>query len=223
MTTHTRRNSEPSLWEQAIQLWRDLVLGYGRSIDMMRWGWMRALEHRGAMHWVRDLEELVRRAIRADAEDCDLPPLRPRAPCRPGRRRQEGRKQEGCDRRPASPGDMPGFDARDETTWQVSFRMIKPAPRPRGKYKRSPYAERRPCIPLARRIEALRRVIHFPRDYVRRYARRLARIEQARLRALAEYIAQHAASAPVLNTPPRQVTAGAGAPTPPSAKHVEPG
>jgi hypothetical protein len=71
MTQRSTRNSEPSLWEQAVQLWNDLVLGFGNSALLMRWGSMRALYHRALGYTLRDLEKLVRRAIRADAEDLD--------------------------------------------------------------------------------------------------------------------------------------------------------
>src|SRR5215213_722882 len=80
MATRTTRISLPSLWEQAVTLWNNLVLGFGHPHDLMRWGWMRALEHRALGHWLRDLEKLVRRAIRADASELDLPPLKRRAP-----------------------------------------------------------------------------------------------------------------------------------------------
>jgi hypothetical protein len=79
MTTQPARNSLPGLWEQAVTLWRDLVLSFGHPHDLIRWGWMRALEHRALGHWLRDLESHVRRAIRADARELDLPALGPPA------------------------------------------------------------------------------------------------------------------------------------------------
>src|SRR5690349_21519732 len=173
MTRQSKRNSFPGLWEQAVSLWNNLVLGFGHPHDLMRWGWMRALEHRALGQWIRDLETLVRRAIRADARELDLPPLKPRAP-RP--------KQPP----PRSNEDMPRFRrsySDDCTTWKVSFRMSVAGPRKRrGPRKRSEPAERRRCRNLAFRIEALRRAINHRKDYVLRYARRLAYIAAANVR-----------------------------------------
>jgi hypothetical protein len=104
---------------------------------------MRALYHRALGHELRDLERLVRRAIRADARELDLPPPRPRAK-RPPRRQDN----------PQSQDDMPRFRrsySDDCTTWKVSFRMSAPAPgKHRGKRKRKPRADydpdqKRPC------------------------------------------------------------------------------
>jgi hypothetical protein len=61
------RNAPPSLWEQAVQLWNDLVLGFGHPVDLVRWVFIRALEHRALGYWLRNLEDIVRRAIRTDA------------------------------------------------------------------------------------------------------------------------------------------------------------
>src|SRR5690349_25174970 len=61
------RNSPPTLWEQAVQLWNDLVLGFGHPHDLIRWVFMRRLYHRALGYAIRELETHVRRAIRADA------------------------------------------------------------------------------------------------------------------------------------------------------------
>ena len=185
MATHTGRNSPPTLWEQAVQLWKDLVAGFGHQHDLMRWGRMRALYHRVLGHELRELESHVRQAIRADADDLELPPLKPvvKRPARP---------------QPTSNADMPRFRQSyndDCETWKVSFRMSE---RERGpsymSYRRRPPnpdpEAMRPCRTFAFRIEALRRAINFRGDYVRRYALRLARIEEARLRVMAEHIAR---------------------------------
>ncbi len=217
-TTQTTRNSLPSLWEQAVQLWRDLVLGFGHPHDLIRWGWMRALYHRALGHELRDLERLVRRAIRADARELDLPPLKPRAK-RPPRRQDN----------PQSHEDMPRFRrsySDDCTTWKVSFRMSAPAPgKHRGERKRKPRADydpdqKRPCRNYAFRIEALRRAINDRDDYVRRYARRLARLEAARIEAVCAPMRRY------LEEKSRQAAASPEAAPPPpprNAKHVEPG
>jgi hypothetical protein len=206
MTQRSTRNSEPSLWEQAVTLWNELVLGFGNSALLMRWGVMRALEHRALGHWLRDLEKLVRRAIHADAEDLDLPPLKPRAP-RPKRQPNKGTP---CIRH-AEP-DLPA-------TWTASFHM---QPLRRGKPRtcaRKDPAERRPCRGYAIRIEALRRVIVYRDEYVLRYARRLARIAEANAKAQAEKLR------PYLEDNPRHAAASEpeSLPTLRSSKHVEPG
>ncbi|HEV7691839.1 MAG TPA: hypothetical protein VGO52_13475 [Hyphomonadaceae bacterium] len=208
----TTRNSLPSLWEQAVTLWRDLVLGFGHPHDLMRWGWMRALEHRALGHWLRDLEKLVRRAIRADASELDLPALKTRA-----RRRKPGPPQSS---EVMANEDMPRFRrsySDDCTTWKVSFRMSAAAPgKHRGPRKRSEPSEKRRCRPLAFRIEALRRAINHRADHALRYARRLARIAEANVRALTEALKAYDPSPPATDTALSEAT-------PRNAKHVEPG
>jgi hypothetical protein len=207
MTTRTTRNSLPSLWEQAVTLWNELVLGFGHPHDLMRWGWMRALYHRALGHTLRDLEKLVRRDIRADARELDLPALKPRTP----------RRKPGL---PRSNEDMPRFRrsySDDCETWKVSFRMRAPTPgKHRGPRKRSEPAERRPCRNYAYRIEALRRAINYRDDYVRRYALRLARIAEANLSALVEALKAH-------DLPQPAQAAASSEPASRSAKHIEPG
>jgi hypothetical protein len=212
-TTKATRNSLPSLWEQAVTLWNDLVLGFGNSALLMRRGWMRALEHRALGHWLRDLEKLVRRAIRADVEDLDLPPLRPRAP-RP-KRPQRHSNEDTQSFRGAEP-DLPA-------TWKACFHMQPPPwSKHRTRTRKEP-AERRPCRGYAVRIEALRRVISDRDAYVLRYARRLAHIAEASARAQAETPGRH------LREMSRQGASSAPEPQPesqpvlPSSKHVEPG
>jgi hypothetical protein len=207
MTTQPTRNSLPSLWEQAVSLWRDLVLGFGHPHDLMRWGWMRALQHRALGHWLRDLESHVRRAIRADARELDLPALKPRA----------SRDKPGP---PQSNEDMPRFRrsySDDCTTWKVSFRMNAPAPgKHRSPRERSGPAERRRCRNYAFRIEALRRAINSREAYVLRYARRLARMTEAKVRDLAEALK-------VCDPPQPATDAASPGARPRSAKHIEPG
>ena len=145
--------------------------------------------------------------IRAGAETCELPALKPRA-----KRPKPGP--------PQSNEDMPRFRrsyADDCTTWKVSFRMALPGPRKhRGPRTRSEPSDRRRCRNLACRIEALRRAINSREDYVQRYARRLARIAEANARAVAEALKLH---------DPLQPTTAAAPPeaAPRSAKHFEPG
>ena len=227
---HHPNNKLATLWKECIASLRDLILGYGRPIDLMRWGRMRALEHRGLGHWLRDLEALVRRAITSDALTRTVPFLKLY------RRKRAGKRNAP----PASPEDMPRFrasDPNDPTTWRVRFRMSTRAYDP--KRKRSPRRSppnldpeaRRPCRGYAVRIEALRRVIADRDAYVMRYARRLARLDEA----------ASARDPIVLDPPPRappkrqhEQPICINAATPPApcvtratapwnAKHVEPG
>jgi len=210
-TTKATRNSPPSLWEQAGALWNDLVLSFGNSALLMRWGWMRALEHRALGHWLRDLESHVRRAIRADASELDLPPLRPRAP-RPKRPRRQP-NQDTQNFGGAEP-DLPA-------TWKACFHM-QPPPwgKPRARKRKEP-AERRPCRGYAVRIEALRRVLCDPDAYVLRYARRLARVREASARAQAETLSRYLQERSRHDTAPEPQPESQ--PVLPSSKHVEPG
>jgi len=231
-----------ALWKECITLWRNLVLGFGHPVDLMRWGVMRALEHRALGHWLRDLEQLVRRAITSDALTREVP-----AP-KLHRRKRADRRQTN----PASPEDMPRFratDRDDPTTWKVSFRLSKreyDATR-RRKRSRSPRNTdpevRRPCRGFAFRIEALRRVIVNREAFVLRYARRLARLAEAEAGRVYEPILLE----PAIDAPPpdpsppdptdrrpihlngetarepRLATLAQPDITPWSAKHVEPG
>ncbi|HEV7690246.1 MAG TPA: hypothetical protein VGO52_05465 [Hyphomonadaceae bacterium] len=228
-----------SLWKECIASWRDMVLSYGRAIDLMRWGKMRALEHRGLGHWLRDLEALVRRTITSDALTRMVPP-----PKLHRRKRTDKRKAP-----PASPGDTPRArapDPTDPTTWRVSFRMTtreydpaleRARKRSRRKRPRNYDPEiRRPCLGYAFRIEALRRVVSISgrEAYVMRYARRMARLDEA-----ASLRNPIQLDAPIADPPPRdppdhrpiQLNATAeDAPRanpieiPPwNAKHVDPG
>jgi hypothetical protein len=162
------------LWKECIAGWRNLVLGFGRPIDLARWGWMRALEHRALGYWLRPLEDLVRSFIYSDALTRDVSIAK--------RRRT---KRADCRAKPASPAAMPRGRPTcrmDPTTWKVSFRMSKrdyDSTRPRGSRRNRKPAARRHCRGFAYRIEALRRVICNRDVYAIRYARRLARLAEA--------------------------------------------
>jgi hypothetical protein len=227
MTTHSRRNSLPTLWEQAVQLWKDLVLGFGHPHLLMRWGWMRALYHRALGHELRELEKIVRRAIRADAEELELPPLKPL--------RKRGKRPPPQSGKDMANGDMPSY-GDDSATWKVCFRMSAfPPGKHRSPRRNKKPSEQRPCRNYALRIEALRRVLWRREDYARRYALRLARIEEARLRIMAGHIAEaqamrgaHEEFLSALSTllgPPEDEDAGLMTfnVAPPNAKLIEPG
>jgi len=109
----------------------------------------------------------------------------------------------------------------DPTSWKVTFRLSTPRRRPvRERPSRAGYqpSEKRPCRNLALRIEALRRVIVRHDDYVLRYARRLARMEAARFRAVADLIDLIGPHPETDQSPATQPDAA-----PRSAKLIEPG
>jgi hypothetical protein len=175
MSTASDRPNHPAtaLWKECIAGWDNLVRGFGHPMDLVRWGWMRALEHRALGHWLRRLEALVRHAILADALARDVPVLKPRPPVSHASKTSAP---------PLTPETMPRFRRTysfDPDTWKVSFRMLARAPdRNARRYPRKSRepAERRRCRPFAYRIEALRRAINYREDYVARLARRLTRI-----------------------------------------------
>jgi len=217
MTEHSQRNSPPTLWDQATQLWRDLTLGFGDAVLILRWGVMRALYHRALGHELREIEAIVRRAVRDEAEAFELPPLNPRA-----KRQSPSRQQDGLEH---SRQDRPRADPEDPMTWPVVFRMTPRIPckhiGPRehsGPRKRKEPLENRPCRNYALRIEAVRRVIWHPDAFVLRYARHLARKAQASLRVLADFIDRFG---PRPEADPSSTTQHAVAP--PNAKLIEPG
>ena len=197
MSTTSDRPNDPTaaLWKECIAGWDNLVRGFGHPMDLVRWGWMRALEHRALGHWLRRLEALVRHAILADALARDVPALKPR----PARQRANERSAQ-----PSSHEEMPRFRPTygfDPTSWKVGFRMLTRAASARNA-RRSPRksrepAERRRCRPFAYRIEALRRAINYREDYVLRFARRLTRLATASPAADAPGVREELAANPV--------------------------
>jgi hypothetical protein len=174
------RDVLPELWETCAVIWQNLILAFGGPVDLVRWIFIRAKTHRAIGHWVRHLEELVRRTILIDALTREPPQLRQR-PARPKRNAM-----------PASADAMPRFRStsrHDPSTWKVCFRMTKPAPEQTRRRRRrlarakfNPRALRR-SKPYALRIEALRRAIQYREAHVQRHALRLARMAQANRRA----------------------------------------
>jgi hypothetical protein len=179
------RDLLPELWEKCAVIWQGLILAFGSPVDFVRWIFIRAKTHRAIGHWVRHLEELVRRAILIDALTREPPRLKPRSPGQADARPKRNPL-------PASPGAMPRFRSasrHDPTTWKVCFRMTRPtraAPARRrsrrGQAKFNPRALRR-SKPYAYRIEALRRAIQYREAHVQRYAFRLARMAEGNRRA----------------------------------------
>jgi hypothetical protein len=226
MTKHDTRNSPPSLWEQAVDLWRDLILGFGRPLDLVRWVFMRRMDHRALGYAICEVEKIVRNAVRADARDLDLSELK-LAPARARRPKPAPAPNDGA------PGGGPSHGPnlnKDPESWTASFRMspggARTGPRPSraGKPRPEP-RDRRNAIPYAWRMEAVRRVIFDSSGYVLRYARRLVRrAEQGALARAAEAkrSAVQALCASLLNDHGLPVNVELS-PTVWSAKHEEPG
>src|SRR5262249_36308280 len=123
--------------------------------------WLPAKTYWQLRDWVHNLELLARRVIIIFALGMNLPPLRPsKGPWGPGRHRRALK--------------------HDPTSWHVSFAML-PRQRSGRRYaaRRAQPMRFRPAWRLAFRIEALRRVLSYPRGLAMRYARTLHRIRKA--------------------------------------------
>jgi len=220
-TAHDTSNSEPSLWQQAVQMWRDLITSFGYPRELIRRVFIRRAEHRTLSHWICELENIVRRAIRAEADEIDPSQfkLRPLRPSRP---------------RPAAAESMPRARPNESHTtgdpphkWKVSFRMwprVAPkGPRPsRAGEPRPEPRERRNAIPYAYRIEAARRAITDSGKYALRYARRLARRAEQDVEQKRRVIEAVGAYAPADHGQPLSIDLPKSI-TPRNAKHEEPG
>jgi hypothetical protein len=163
------RNSEPGLWEQAVRLWNDLVLGFGHPVELVR--------------WVSSARSSTERSVAG----CEISKTSFAAPSAPAPAKCTSPFSSSAHRGsarlrppPASAKDMPRFRStsrNDPLTWKVSFRMsvLERARARPGKRPRCEPRARRNARPYAYHIEALRRAIRYREDDVLRHARRLAR------------------------------------------------
>mgnify|MGYP001212123829 CR=1 FL=1 len=161
----------PEMREFAAMVWGEITDVFGNSAYLVS----RAVDSlafmKQARDWVRNLELFVRRMIAVLALSIQLPPARPRTPAARPRPPEEFRRRSG--------------HWMDVQGWHVSFRLTPPVPGDPSGMKRSSDAKppRRappstaPLYGLARRIEALRRVISDHHLYASRFARTLARVK----------------------------------------------
>jgi hypothetical protein len=157
------RDALPDLWRLAARVWYEVCAIWGDSASLLR-GHIPARDYRRCTDWLRHLEALVRRIVIVAALALEL------KPAADGRRR---------------PWGEPRFQRtlwHDPTTWKVSFRVLRQA-RERREGEQCPKKPRRehdlPSRGLARRIEALRRVLSGGQAYAKRLARLLARMKTA--------------------------------------------
>lgn len=149
--------------EFAAMVWREITQVFGPSILFVRMITAPRRLYRQTLDWLRNLELLVRRLITITALSLTLPPVKPAK---------------------RSPGTAPDFRRisghwSDVESWNVSFRILPPAPRaPRPSTAGLPRKPARHFVStysIARRIEALRRVLSYHTAYARRFARSLER------------------------------------------------
>ena len=143
------RDALPELWGLAARVWNEILSG---------------LEYRHCTDWLRSLETLVRRIVMIAALTLELKPVAAGS---------------------SHAWGEPRFQRtlwHDPTTWKVSFRVLRQA-RERRDGERRPKKPRRehdlPSRGLARRIEALRRVLSGGQACAMRLARALARMKKA--------------------------------------------
>ncbi len=163
------REALPGLWDFARRVWNEICALWADPVTLLRQEYLSRRSYRACADWVRNLEDLVRRIVIVAALSVRLAPLRP-APPGP------------CPR----PWGEPRFQRtlwHDPTTWKVAFSMF-PARRvsedaaefvvARTRKRRREFSL--PTAGLARRIEALRRVISWKESYAARFARFLERV-----------------------------------------------
>ncbi|MDP3495716.1 MAG: hypothetical protein Q8R82_21625 [Hyphomonadaceae bacterium] len=162
----------------AAMVWEEITMVFGPSIYLVRLATSERPFFRQTLDWLRNLELFVRRFIAVTALSMTLPPVKPaKASSRPSS---------------AQPAEAPAFRRcsghwADVQSWDVRFRIM-----PRGPSEPGPSREGLPRTPvvqtpmlygLARRIEALRRVLSYHEAYARRFARSLDRMRARAPRA----------------------------------------
>lgn len=158
------RDALPELWGLAARVWNEICALWGDSASLMRRRRLSGFEYRHCTDWLRSLETLVRRIVVIAALTLELKPV------------AAG---------PSHAWGEPRFQRtlwHDPTTWKVSFPVLRQA-RERRDGERRPKKPRRehdlPSRGLARRIEALRRVLSGGQACAMRLARALARMKKA--------------------------------------------
>lgn len=153
----------PELRAFAAMVWNEFTEVFGNSMTLIHMVRAPRKLFRMANDWLRHLELFVRRFIIIVAGTLALAPVKPRPSSR-------GKADPAVYRRSFA-------HWADPTSWRVSFRILPSGPR-----DPQPYSYRRNgtrpirATGLARRIEALRRVLSYHEFYAHRFARSLARI-----------------------------------------------
>jgi hypothetical protein len=169
------RDMLPDLWAYGRLVFENLVQLFGRPADLITKHWLFGREARLCRDWIYNLENFVRciLIIAALTLDVVLPKRRADLAMRPVRAREERAKP----------------DETGPSAWSVSLPVFPPERelRGRGQRKKKPpdqstrdYAD---TLPLAKRMEALYRVLKHQERYARRLAFRLARLKDRNKRA----------------------------------------
>lgn len=160
------REALPGLWDFAKLVWNEICQLWDDPASLLQQGYVSGLTYRRCCDWVRNLEGLVRRIVIVAALSLQLAPLKPTPPGEPPR-----------------PWGEPRFRRalwHDPSTWKVSFKMFPVRRGVRKRYARQRKPRREHGLPtagLARRIEALCRVLLWKETYVARFARFMARVK----------------------------------------------
>ena len=152
----------PEIRDFAAMVWREITEVFGPSIHFVRMITAPRRFYRQTLDWLRNLELLVRRFIAITALAMTWPPVKPTKRS-PSTRLPEFRRRSG--------------HWADVQSWNVSFRIMprlprKPRPSTAG-LPRKPLTHFVRVYNIARRIEALRRVLSYHKVYARRFARSL--------------------------------------------------
>lgn len=152
-------------WKHARWMFLQIVDFFDTPREIAARNWMHRPTHAELNDLIYHLELIARRILLVAALALDIV----LAPLRPGKRDRKKRRILIWPHRPE--------------TWRVSFRLFNARGREPGGFQ--PFAETDPAqrtrflksIPLARRFEAVRRVLANPDQHIRRAALRLARLQ----------------------------------------------
>jgi len=149
----------PELKALAIFVWENIAMVFGSCLELMSRQYMSAKQHLDLTDTLRHLELLVRRIVMIAAlAYADLKPVQPNK----------------------GPWGVPRLRRElwyDPTSWRVSFSVLR-GPRQRGPKRKTDKrpSPTRPTDAVARRIEAIRRVLSYIPGYAQRFARRMQRL-----------------------------------------------
>jgi hypothetical protein len=161
------REALSDLWAFGRLVYEEILLLWGAPSELMAKHWLLGREAILCRDWVRHLEHLVRAILLIAALTLELVLPRPRTQAK----------------RMIDPDAAPRLrlmKVDDPSTWAVSLRMFPSEREPRQYTRR----ERRPArdyldaASLAKRIEALYRILKRQDVYVTRLARRMARLRE---------------------------------------------
>lgn len=162
-----------SVWEHARWVFANFCDFFAPPVAIAGREYINRSEYRAMESWLRSLELLTRRLILAAALaiNVTLKPLDRRAPARQSLRSSEPATQSRQRRRVLIWFNKPA-------SWIARLRMVPRKPSETRALRRPKREQPRvlPSFPLARRLEAVRRVLADPDKRAHRFAMKLARI-----------------------------------------------